>query len=175
MTSNFSDIDDFARSASDAIARFKIEFVLSSDQMNDENYELARLNWNSIPYGAAHINRVPDDRRGIYAFAVCKEGEVLPPHCYVLYIGIAGRRSDRSLRERYRDYLNEKKVLKRDRIARMIATWRTVLRFYYAPVENGISTEQLEELEKQLNSTLLPPMSVGDLEADIKRQRRAFS
>ena len=165
----------FTQGASDAIGRFKIDFILSSDQMNDENYELAELNWNSIPYGLDNINNVPDDRRGIYAFAVCKEGAVLPPHCYVLYIGIAGRRSDRSLRERYRDYLNKKKVLKRGRIARMIGTWRTVLRFYYAPVENGISTEQLEELEKQLNSTLLPPMSVGDLEADIKRQRRAFS
>lgn len=174
MTADFSEIDDFAQSASDAIARFKLEFILSSDQMNDDNYGLASLNWSSIPYGEDDINSIPDDRRGIYAFAVCKESAVLPPHCYVLYIGIAGRKSDRSLRERYRDYLNKKKVLKRDRIARMIGTWRSVLRFYFAPVDDGVSSEQLEELEKQLNGTLLPPLSEGDLEAGIKRQRRAF-
>lgn len=174
MTLDFSEIDDFAHGASNAIARFKIEFILSSDQMNDDNYELAGLNWSSIPYGVDDINNVPDDRRGIYAFAVCKESAVLPPHCYVLYIGIAGRKSDRSLRERYRDYLNAKKILKRDRIARMIGVWRSVLRFYYAPVDDGVTTEQLEELEKQLNGTLLPPLSEGDLEAGIKRKRRAF-
>lgn len=174
MAIDFDDIDDFARGAVEAIAQFKIEFILSSDQLLDENYTLPGLNWMSVPYGEDDVNTVPDDRRGIYAFAVCKESPVLPPHCYVLYIGIAGRKSDRSLRSRYKDYLNVKKVLKRDRIARMVGTWRTVLRFYYAPVDEHVTSEQLEELEKELNGTLLPPLSEGDLEAGIKRQRRAF-
>lgn len=174
MTLDWSDIDDFAQRASEAIAQFTVEFILSSDQLNDDNYALPGLTWNSIPFGDLGINNVPDDRRGIYAFAVCKDSAVLPPHCYVFYIGIAGRRSERSLRARYRDYLNPGKVLKRARIARMIGTWRSVLRFYFAPVDDAVTSEQLEELEKQLNSTLLPPMSEGDLSAEIKQQRRAF-
>lgn len=174
MTIDLSEIDDFAQRASDAIARFSVEFILSSDQLIEDNYALAGLNWDSIPYGDQKINDVPDDRRGIYAFAVCKESAVLPPHCYVLYIGIAGRRSQRSLRERYRDYLNPGKIRKRARIARMIGTWRSVLRFYFAPVDEAVTSEQLEDLERQLNSTLLPPMSEGDLSAGIKQQRRAF-
>ena len=174
MAIDFDDIDDFARGAVEAIAQFKLEFILPSDRLIDENYPLAELEWHSVPYGADNLGAVPDDRRGIYAFAICKESVVLPPHCYVLYIGIAGRKSDRSLRARYSDYLNAKKILKRDRIARMIGTWRSVLRFYYAPVDNDVTSEQLEELERELNGTLLPPLSEGDLEAGIKRQRRAF-
>lgn len=172
---NFGELEDFAQGASDAIAKFNVPFTLSTDQLIDDNYQLANLEWNSICYGNEEIENVPNDRRGIYAFAVCKESAVLPPHCYVLYIGIAGRKSDRSLRARYKDYLNQKKVLKRSaRIARMIGTWHDVLRFYYAPVDQDISSDQLEELERQLNSTLLPPFSEGDLEAGIKQQRRAF-
>ena len=63
---------------------------------------------------------------------------VLPPHEYILYIGIAGYNSQRSLRERYKDYLNAKKVIKRAKIARMIGTWHEVLRFFFAPVETAM-------------------------------------
>ncbi|UKK94115.1 hypothetical protein L7D45_18100 [Brucella pseudogrignonensis] len=167
-------LEDFASDAASAIAKFNINFILSTDQFGRNDFIVDPLHWQSIGYGEAEIANVPDDRRGLYAFAVCKTSTVLPPHSYVLYIGIAGRKSDRSLRARYRDYLNEKKVLKRERIARMIGTWHTVLRFYFASVDNAVTSDQLEELEKQLNSTLLPPFAEGDLEAGIKQQRRAF-
>lgn len=91
-----------------------------------------------------------------------------------MYIGIAGRRSERSLKARYKDYLNPQKVIKRERIARMIANWQDVLRFYFAPVDSGITSTQLEKMEAQLNSAMLPPCSDGDLEADTKSKRRAF-
>jgi hypothetical protein len=174
MPIDFDDIDDFAINAVDAIGRYRQEFILSPEQISGFDYPADALEWHSIPYGEERIGDVPDDRRGIYAFAICSQGSALPPHCYVLYIGIAGRKSDRSLRDRYRDYLNAKKILRRERIARMIGSWRSVLRFYYAPVEPEMTSEELEELERQLNGALLPPMSEGDLEATIKAQRRAF-
>ena len=99
---------------------------------------------------------------------------MLPMHCYVMYIGIAGRKSNRSLRARYREYLNTKKIMKRARIARMIGAWHSVLRFYFAPIDEDITSAQLEQIEEELNSALLPPMSEGDIEAGIKNQRRAF-
>lgn len=174
MPINFDDIDDFANNAGDIIGRYRQEFILSPSQLSGFDYPPDALEWSSIPYGNELISEIPDDKRGIYAFAICSHGSSLPPHCYVLYIGIAGRKSNRSLRDRYKDYLNAKKIIKRERIARMIGSWRSVLRFYYAPVEPSMSSEELEELEKQLNGALLPPMSEGDLEATIKSQRRAF-
>ncbi len=174
MAIDLSDVEDFATGAAEAMAQYEVKFILSPDLMSKDPFCLARLEWNSIPYGDEHIDEVPDDRRGIYAFCVCKESPVLPMHCYVMYIGIAGRKSNRSLRARYREYLNAKKVLKRARIARMIGTWNSVLRFYFAPIDEDITSAQLEQIEEELNSALLPPMSEGDIEAGIKNQRRAF-
>ena len=117
---------------------------------------------------------MPANKRGIYAFAVCRNSDPLPPNGYVLYIGIAGRDSDRSLRARYKDYLNAKKVKKRARIARMIGTWHPVLRFFFAPIDDNVPPDDLKEIEMQLNTALMPPFSEGDLEAEIRQQRRAF-
>ncbi|WP_296714943.1 hypothetical protein, partial [Tistrella sp.] len=38
---------------------------------------------------------------------------------------------------------------------------------------DGLS-DDLQALEKQLNTALMPPFSEGDLEADTKQKRRAF-
>lgn len=171
---NIAALEDFASDAANAIAKFSVPFTLPTDQFGRNDFVIDPLHWESISYGEAEIANIPDDRRGLYAFAICKQSTVLPPHGYVLYIGIAGRKSNRSLRARYRDYLNERSVLKRERIARMIGAWHPVLRFYFAAVDNAVTSAQLEELERQLNSTLLPPFAEGDLEAGIKQQRRAF-
>ena len=100
--------------------------------------------------------------------------EVLPLHGYIMYVGIAGLRSDRSLKARYKDYLNTKKILKRANIARLIATWADVLHFVYAPVPDTVSSDDLIKLEKEINSAFVPPFSIGDLEASIKRSRAMF-
>ena len=172
---NFDKLRDFAKQATLEIASFKVPFVLSPKSLIADRYVLPALAWDSIRYDDdAELHKVPADRRGLYAFVVCENNNVLPPHGYVLYIGIAGRNSQRPLRERYKDYLNEKKVLKRDRIAQMIGTWHQVLRFFFAPVDNAVSSADLETLEKQLNGALMPPYSEGDLEGNIKRKRKAF-
>ncbi len=51
---------------------------------------LITLTWDSILYGEEEIEKIPDDKRGIYAFIVCHNSNALPPHGYILYIGIAG-------------------------------------------------------------------------------------
>jgi len=168
---------DFVNAATAEIAKFKFEVTISPEKLQTNTYAVRPLSWDSITYNdSANINKVPDDKRGVYAFAISYPNDALPPHGYILYIGIAGRDSDRPLRDRYKDYLNEKKVLKRANIARIIGTWSEsdVLRFYFAPVEDTVSTEDLQELEKQLNTALLPPFSEGDLDAETKKKRRAF-
>lgn len=166
---------DFVNEAHEEVGKFRIEITLSPDRLMNETYCVTSLTWRSVLYGEAQVDDVPDDQRGVYAFAVCHENDLLPPYGCVLYLGIAGRDSNRSLRQRYKDYLNEKKILKRERIARMIGTWHRVLRFYFAPVDNDVSADDLKTLEKQLNGALMPAFSAGDLDAATRRKKRAFS
>ena len=166
---------DFANRASEVIGRYRITFNLAPALLMAGDYDLNQLSWYSIEYGEAEIQKVPDDKRGVYAFAVCRPSDVLPPHGYVLYIGIAGKDSNRPLRERYRDYLNNKKIMKRTKIAMMIGNWYEVLRFFYAPVDDALSTEDLQNLERQLNTALLPPYSERDMVAEVRDMRRAFA
>lgn len=172
---DLSSLHDFVNNVHNELGRYRLEFCLSPDLILKDDFEITILEWESIPYGDDEINNVPDDKRGIYAFAICRDNhEVLPTHGYILYIGIAGRDSQRSIRDRYKDYLNVKKILKRPHIANMIGNWEKVLRFFYAPVDDQFTSEQLQELEKKLNVAFLPPFSKGDLEAEIKQMRGAF-
>ena len=113
-------VKDFANKASDEIHKYSIGMILSPDKLMTNQYAVSPLTWNVIEYGEKDVLKVPDNKRGIYAFAVNHSSNVLPPHSYVMYIGIAGRNSKRSLRARYRDYLNPRLILKRPKIARMI-------------------------------------------------------
>ncbi len=169
---DINSVVDFVNRAQDEIGKFKFDVILSPDKLQRNDYILDGLNWDSILYDDAdELEKVPNDKRGLYAFAICHPSQVLPPHGYILYIGIAGGNSDRPLRARYKDYLNAKKVIKRARIARMIGTWHEVLRFYFTPVEDDVSTEDLQKIEKQLNTALMPTFSERDLEADVKKKR----
>ena len=175
MVVDLTELEDFAAAAAASIARYEVKFVLSPTLMAKDPFSIETLDWDYIPYGEDQIEKVPENNRGIYAFCICQESDVLPIHRYVMYIGIAGRQSNRSLRERYKDYLNAKKLMKRSaRVRRLFGEWSSMLRFYFAPVSDEVSSEQLEQIEKELNGALLPPMSKGDLEADVKQQRDAF-
>lgn len=173
----FDQLRDFANEANLEFGNFRLQFILSPDKMRRDDFDVDELCWDSIHFGdRAEVSKIPDDKRGIYALAICHPSKVLPPHGYVIYIGIAGQKSNRSLRERYKDYLNQGRVQKeRPRLARAIGVWQDVLRFYFAPVGPRLSSKDLERLEKQVNTALLPPCSPGDLEASTKQKIRAFT
>ena len=172
---NVDNLRDFANRAAGEIAKNEYKTYLSPQRLMKNELQFNSLSLDSIGFdNSAELLKVPDDKRGIYAFAICHMSDVLPPHGYILYIGIAGHDSKRSLRDRYKDYLNERTVQKRDRIARMIGTWYEVLRFYFAPVGDDLSSDDLKKIERQLNTALLPPFSVGDIDADVKSQLRAY-
>lgn len=167
-------LEDFADEATKEIAKFEVRFNLSPERLVTEEFGIENLCWSQIPYGAGQIEDVPNDRRGVYAFVACNENGILPPHNYVMYIGIAGRKSNRPLRARYRDYLNAKSVRKRPKIARMIGTWHSVLCFFFATVDDDVDSDALEAIEKALNNALMPPFSQGDLDIELKQKRSAF-
>lgn len=171
----FEGYDDFANRANEDVGRYRIQFILNPEKLMQENSVVKKLNWESIAYGDENgLNKIPN-KRGIYAFTIFWPSDVLPPHGYVLYIGIAGRNSSRSLRDRYKDYLNPNKIKKEmPRLAYAFGNWREVTRFFFAPVGSNITSEKLQLLEEQLNTALLPPYAMGDVEAKTKLMRRAF-
>ena len=173
----FPKLEDFVNRAHYEVGNYRIEFILSPHKLLNNSYAIPELNWSSIRYGEEDdLDEVPDDKRGLYAFGISHPDGGLPPHIYIMYVGIAGEKddSDRSLRDRYKEYLRESTLLKRERIGRMVNDWKLVLKFFFAPVDDNVSSEKLMQTERQLNSALMPPFSVGDLEAETKRQRRAF-
>lgn len=171
---NWDEVDDFNRGVNEEIAAFSTRVFLNPDKMLVDDFTVSKLVWHTIKFETGDIKQVPDDKRGVYAFSVQVESQVLPPHGYILYMGIAGRNSSRSLRERYQDYLYPKKVIKRAAISRVMGNWRRVLQFVFAPVDDTVTTEDLERLEIQLNTALIPPYSVMDIDAEVRAQRRAW-
>ena len=171
---NLNEIIDFANDVNREIASYAPDIILNPDRLLTDDFVIPSLNWYTIKYGHSELDFVPNDKRGVYAFAVRIDSDILPPHGYVLYIGIAGRDSNRSLRERYRDYLNPKKVIKRKGIARMIGNWHQVLQFMFAPVEDSVTTEDLQILEVQLNTALIPQYSKQDIDGELRDLRKAW-
>jgi len=168
------DIIDRANYINDKIGKFQVRFTLSPDLIQKEPTAINRLNWNSIKFGPDEILNIPE-ARGIYAFVVGNQSNTLPHHGYVMYVGITGLKPHRTLPVRYKEYLNDKKVLKRgDHIVRMLGVWYDVLRFYFAPVDPEFTFTQLSNLEKQINDALLPPFSRGDISGELKSMRNAF-
>lgn len=168
------ELEDFVNAAAEHL-KYEIPVILETRRLIAADSDLQPLAWQSIPYGPDEIDKVPDNKRGIYAFSVRYCSEVLPPHGYILYIGIAGRNSHRSLRARYRDYLNPRTFRKRERIVRMIVCWGPILRFWFAPVEDTMTSADLQNIEMCLNTALMPPLSINDMDAETKQERRAFS
>ena len=160
--------------AESQIGQFEVKFILNPNFLSRPTYRVEKLSWSSVPYGGNDLDKVPDNMRGIYAFVVSHCNPVLLHHGYVLYVGIGGHNSNRSLRARYQDYLNTKKILKRDRVTAMIGKWSDVLHFVYAPVEHSVSSDDLIALERQVSGALLPPYSPGDREASLKAMERMF-
>lgn len=169
-----SEISDLANQLQDEIGKYILPFTLSPQHVLEVDQVMISLEWQSIKYGENEIEQIPADKRGVYAFVAQHQNSVLPSHGYVMYIGVAGKNSNRSLRDRYRDYLNPGKIRRRIRILRMIGTWYPILRFFYAPVGDEISSQDLLTIERQLNTALMPPFSIQDLDSSVREMRRAF-
>ena len=159
--------------ADNELGNYRIEFILAPKKLGFDNYCFQNIPWQSIKYSKDLIDTVPDTHRGVYAFAINQTSPVLPPHNYIVYIGIAGRDSERSLRARYRDYFNEKQLARRGGLVmKMVARWHDFLTFYYWPIDPNVTTQQLQLIEQQLNTAMLPPFSTGDIEVETKRKKR---
>ena len=167
-----------ARENDAAILEFKayeIEFVLNTQKILSLDAAENPLTWNSIKFGAEEKENVPNDKGGVYAFVISHQRNFLPPNGYIMYIGITGENSNRSLRDRYGEYLMTSQVKRRPQITRMIVQWHPILRFHFAPVADDFPSEQLRALEKRLITAFMPPCCKNDMTADTRRKKAAFS
>ena len=171
------DMETLARQRDVALAEIKayeIKLTLNIEAILALHPSENPLHWNSIRFDKNQIQHVPNDQRGLYAFIIADQRTFLPPHGCIMYIGIAGRRSRRSLRARYQDYFKPSEVERRPALGRMIVNWHPILHFHFAPVDDDVTSEELEAMEQRLITAFLPPCCKDDIEADTRAMMAAF-
>lgn len=156
------------------VERFRVErrsFYLSPDRWASSRVNVS-LDWNEVKFEAGNRESVPE-RRGIYAFVVKHPSNHFPRHGFIMYIGVTGERNkERTLRNRFSDYLNEQKKNKRPKVHFMLTKYTNNLYFNFAPIDND--NFDLGQLEIDLNDALVPPVGRKDFSAEIKALRDAL-
>jgi hypothetical protein len=130
------------------------------------------LTWQETSFDKKNTALVVD-KPGVYAFAIKHPGAGLPPHSYVLYIGQAGAGKGtkaRTLRVRFTEYFRDKKKPKRIHIHYFLNAWEGCLSFYFAPVDPKAA--KLLQVESILNDAMMPPFSVNDFTAQVRKMKR---
>ena len=97
------------------------------------------------------MNDIPGDKGGIYLF-YARSG-IIPLNANLMYIGRAKITDHQNLKKRVREYYNPKN---RPRINILIQLWGTYLYVKYLPLEDN---RIIEELEKRLINSILPPFN----------------
>jgi hypothetical protein len=113
------------------------------------------------------------EQPGIYAFAIQHPKAGLPPHCYVLYVGQTGAgkgNKARTLRTRFTEYFRDKGRPKRLHVYYFLNAWEGCLSFYFAPVDPKAA--KLLDIEAALNDAMMPPFSVYDFTAEVRKMKR---
>ena len=142
---------DFATEVN-TLKNYKKSFILSPIQWNQ--CSLKKLNWEYVKFNKSNKNIVPEVR-GVYCFVIMHKAESFPPNSYISYIGITGDKSNRTLKNRFNDYLREEKNLKRAHIHYLLTTWSDDLYFYYVSIPD--TNVSLSSIETQLLNAIIPP------------------
>lgn len=128
------------------------------------------LAWDKVRFTPENKANVPA-QRGIYAFIVQFQDHqvlpiALPPHGYVMYAGITGEKAeDRTLFDRYGDYVRDQKRPKRYSIYSMLNKWKEDMFFHFAAVGPEFD---LGAAETALNDAMIPPYVTNDFSAEVR-------
>jgi hypothetical protein len=162
---------DLVQTVNCDLKAFSVNFVINPKHLDIFSTD-AKLSWKKVRFSSRNKALIPKER-GIYAFILEHNEATLPPHGYVMYIGISGDKSQHTIRDRFGNYLREKKINKRPSITYMLNNWEKCLFFHYAVVtDKRIS---LSKLEKNMSDAFVPPFSTNDFSAEIRQARKAFS
>lgn len=146
------------------------DFTLSPKQLRTFS-TTAKLDWKKVKFTPGNHKSVPV-ARGIYAFVVEHNVSQLPPHGYVMYVGITGDTGKHNLRRRYGNYLRDKLVDKRAGIHYMLNNWAASIYFHYAVVAD--KRYRLATLETNMTDALIPPYNSKDFSAEVRKAKKAF-
>lgn len=129
------------------------------------------LQWQRVKFWPGAKENIPE-QRGIYVFTIEAEGLGLPPHGYILYVGITGNTSAANLRKRYSQYVRN--LINEDgrpKVFAMLKRWRDELIFYFVPIPE--TTVDLTQIEKSFINSVRPPVNEADFDADIADAKKA--
>jgi hypothetical protein len=147
------------------------KFIVSPTEFHRADL-VPRLAWKSVKFAPGSKKDVPEEP-GLYAFVVRIPHDGLPPHGWVMYIGQTGDgSSSATLRDRFGQYLRDKRACKRAMVFLMLNMWDGNLEFFYSPLPSRKS--ELEQLETQLLGAFRPPFTDRTYPASFMSPRHAF-
>ena len=147
------------------------EFIISPGDFHRADI-LPRMVWQSVKFDPKEQAKLPTEP-GLYAFVVRVNFPGLPPNGWVLYIGQTGDGvSAGTLRNRFGQYLRDKKKPKRPSVFFMLNAWDGALEFFYTPLSSRKA--DLEKLETELLGAFRPPFTDRTYPATYMSPRHAF-
>lgn len=140
-------------------------FLLYPDFWIDKGKKLPqKLVWKRRKFVAKNIDSVPNTK-GVYAFVVVPKYDNFFETRYLFYVG----KTNRTLRQRYREYLREKagKGKPRKKVFKMLNQYDGCLHFYYAEIASSAIVDVSEE---SLLNVFVPHINTSIPEATIKNE-----
>jgi len=148
----------------DGLRKYRKTFILSPEQWQLLN--IPRLAWRNVKFSRENKVNIPQVR-GIYLFMIKNETNLLPPHGYIAYVGLTGDDRERTLNDRYGDYLRDQSRPKRIHIYELLNRWRNDIYFYFAEIPDRAVS--LSEIETNLLDSLIPPYNRKDFTGEFGR------
>lgn len=126
----------------------------------------AKLNWQRVDFTPSNQCVIPR-MRGIYVFSAESRTPKLPPHGYILYLGLTGdEASDSNLYRRYGEYVRQQaRKTGRPAVTYMLDNWSDHLTFYFCPIKNP--NVSLAQIETRFLNAVIPPINKRDMDAAI--------
>ena len=131
-----------------------------------------KLQWQRTEFRPENQGNIPNVR-GVYVFSLEQHALKVPPHGYILYVGITGDgESESTLYKRYGQYLrHQANKTGRPGIEYMLTNWAGYLTFYFCPVENRRIS--LARIERSFINAIIPPINKRDMTARITAVKAA--
>jgi hypothetical protein len=132
------------------------------------------LRWQKVPFTPESRPQVPR-KAGLYAFAVQPPHADFPPSTYLFYIGEVGATSstDRTLWQRFKEYLDELKVTKRPSVGMFLNRYNGYIDFYFCELDP--QAVDIKAIESALITALWPKANIRDYAVGVRQVRQAFS
>lgn len=148
----------------------------SEEYWRENRSQLEALSWTTVRYCEAakngHIDDLDKHRIGIYVFIARPEHQIMSLPHFVLYVGIAGENSNRSLRDRLRDYFRIRQIQKRENIHKFLQLYYHETYIMYTYFDGP--SEDLKALEVALHEFFQPKIPIREYSPETKSARRAW-